>query len=275
MSSPYRPTRPSPLSSSPIRASTSPPPPLTPCDPNARRETQSSPICSPTPTPASLFGGGSASSSSNSKFALRPSRPNPVTQKREAAQESRRKLFLKNVRQRAEDQRWQRRGGEQELLKLEWFSLNAELRQAKNADLDGTIFESDIEDAARLREEATRKPRALSTISESESSGMGRRSDQQPNVDDMMVDMFEQDEQAELEALLASMPERQSARNWESPGSPHWLDEVDDVDDDDDDDYDAVFMDYLSQEGVQQQQQQQHGQNQSLDSAASGHMDLS
>lgn len=51
------------------------------------------------------------------KFANRgPARPNPLTaQKREAAQESRRKLFLKNVRQRAEDRRWERRGGEQEV----------------------------------------------------------------------------------------------------------------------------------------------------------------
>lgn len=118
-SSPYRPTISSPLSSSPIRAST--PPPLSPRDPNARREVQSSPI--PAPTASScLFGscrsgGDSGSGGFSSKFAARPTRPVPVVagQKREAAQESRRKLFLKNVRQRAEDGRWERRGGEQEV----------------------------------------------------------------------------------------------------------------------------------------------------------------
>lgn len=99
-SSPYRPVKSSPLSSSPIRPSTSPP--LSPRDPNIRREIQSSPV--PAPLPAF-----------QSKFAARPSRPNPVAQKREAAQESRRKLFLKNVRQRAEDRRWEKRGGEQEV----------------------------------------------------------------------------------------------------------------------------------------------------------------
>lgn len=41
-----------------------------------------------------------------------------MVQKREAAQASRRRLFLKNVRQRAEDKRWENRGGEQEVSKL-------------------------------------------------------------------------------------------------------------------------------------------------------------
>lgn len=112
-SSPYRPSIPSPLSSSPIRAST--PPPLSARDSNARREVQSSPV-SPS---SSIFGSCSSSSggANGSKFAARPTRPVPVVagQKREAAQESRRKLFLKNVRQRAEDSRWERRGGEQEV----------------------------------------------------------------------------------------------------------------------------------------------------------------
>lgn len=103
----YRPAVSSPLSSSPIRATT--PPALTPRDANARREVQSSPICAP----AAKFTG---------RFAARPARPNPVTQKREVAQEGRRKLFLKNVRQRAEDKRWEMRGGEQEVSSLFFFS---------------------------------------------------------------------------------------------------------------------------------------------------------
>lgn len=121
-SSPYRPTFSSPLSSSPIRASTmtppgTPPSPVSPCSSspifgasgtshynhNNNDDAPSSPVNGTKP---SIF-----------KFANRgPARPNPLTaQKREAAQESRRKLFLKNVRQRAEDRRWERRGGEQEV----------------------------------------------------------------------------------------------------------------------------------------------------------------
>ncbi|PSR83521.1 hypothetical protein BD289DRAFT_351490, partial [Coniella lustricola] len=231
----YQPTKSSPLSSSPVRAPTSPP--LTPGDANVRRATQSSPI------PASSS--SSSTPSFTSKFALRPNRPSPVTQKREAAQESRRKLFLKNVRQRAEDKRWDMRGGEQELLKLEWFSLNADLRQAKNSDLEGTILDSDIEDAAGSREEALRGYHPFSTTSTREDNHF--HSADQLDVDDMMVDMFEHDQEQELEALILSLPDEQLMSNHRKPsGTPQWLD-----DDDDDDDYDALFMDYLSQQQTQ------------------------
>ncbi|ROV99576.1 hypothetical protein VPNG_07723 [Cytospora leucostoma] len=229
-STPYRPAIPSPLSSSPIRATTPTPPPLSPCDANARREIQSSPI------PASA-------AKPTSKFASRPTRPNPVNQKREAAQEGRRKIFLKNVRQRAEDRRWEMRGGEQELLKLEWFSLNKDLRQAKNADLDGAVFESDIEEAARLREEAmSRSTAAIQGAPEPE-----------PGADEMMLDALEQQQLAEfeeLEAMAASIPDgladgqpRWQPQSQKPPDSPYWSD---------DEDYDELFMDYLSQQQPQQ-----------------------
>lgn len=86
----FKPAVPSPLSSSPIRPTS----PLSPISDNtaARRQTQSSPI------PAPKF-----------KYASRPARPNPVVRKREDAQESRRKMFLQNVRQRADDKTYQRR----------------------------------------------------------------------------------------------------------------------------------------------------------------------
>lgn len=94
---------PSPLSSSPIRAS-SPPQPLSPRDHNERRgdrrQIQSSPIKP------------SSSSASASRFASRPSRPNPVVRGREGFQEARRNLFLKKVQQRSDDRRWERRGVE-------------------------------------------------------------------------------------------------------------------------------------------------------------------
>lgn len=96
----HRPAVSSPLSSSPIRPSS---PPLSPRGPNTlpRRETQSSPL-------------QPKEGSSRFRYAARPARPNPIVQRREDAQDSRRKLFLKNVRQRAEDCRWERRGGDQE-----------------------------------------------------------------------------------------------------------------------------------------------------------------
>lgn len=242
----YRPAVSSPLSSSPIRATT--PPPLAPRDANARRATQSSPISASAGAAKHTF----------SKFASRPARPNPVSQKREVAQEGRRKLFLRNVRQRAEDRRWEMRGGEQELLKLEWFSLNKDLQQAKNADLDGIVFEWDIEEAARLREEAMSRPPAARRPEAPEPI---------PGADEMMVDALEQEQLAELEQLEAledsapgvhidERPRWQQQRSQKPPDSPHWSD---------DDDYDQLFMDYLSQE--------QHSQSQAH--ASSGEMDLS
>ncbi|KAJ4423583.1 hypothetical protein N0V82_001749 [Gnomoniopsis sp. IMI 355080] len=243
-SSPYRPAKSSPLSSSPIRPSSNSPPssPLAPRDPNIRRESQSSPI--PTPLPAF-----------QSKFAARPSRPNPVTQKREAAQESRRKLFLKNVRQRAEDRRWEMRGGEQELLKLEWFSLNKDLQQAKNADLNGLVLDSDIEDAARLREDVMSKARALG--GSHEASAPQEQGDVNMDLDELLVGMFEQEQQAELEAMAREMSGQASSSNW-PPDTPQWCD---------DEDYDAIFMDYLNQE--------QEGLGHSQGEAREREMDLS
>lgn len=137
-SSPYRPSISSPLSSSPIRASSSSTmttPPLSPRDPNAGwgrttsfRDCQSSPIRESKQQTSTIFGSGGYgfggegdggnSSCHGSKFSSRPTRPVPLNLKRDAAQESRRKLFLKNVRQRAEDRRWEMRGGEQEVYSI-------------------------------------------------------------------------------------------------------------------------------------------------------------
>lgn len=86
----HRPAVPSPLSSSPVRASS----PLSPIDSNAlsQRQTQSSPIQPP-----------------KFKYAARPTRPNPVMQRREEAQDKRRRGFLQSVRQKSDDKAWRRR----------------------------------------------------------------------------------------------------------------------------------------------------------------------
>lgn len=90
-----RPAVSSPLSSSPVRAS-SPLSTTTAADEPAQgsypRQIQSSPI-----RPV------------NFKYQARPARPNPVIKRREEAQEQRRRTFLQSVRQKAEDKSWQRR----------------------------------------------------------------------------------------------------------------------------------------------------------------------
>ncbi|KAL6700656.1 hypothetical protein J3F84DRAFT_358893 [Trichoderma pleuroticola] len=125
-----RPAVSSPLSSSPVRASS----PLSvdeqpPCNP---RQVQSSPI-----RPI------------NFKYQARPARPNPVIRRREEAQEQRRRNFLQNVRQKAEDKSWQRRDIEGQFLKTNWLANVGRL------SYDAPSFsEADIEDAMAFSQEA-------------------------------------------------------------------------------------------------------------------------
>ncbi|KAM0344620.1 hypothetical protein ACHAPU_007394 [Fusarium lateritium] len=119
----HRPAVSSPLSSSPVRASS----PLSPIDRNAfaQRQVQSSPIKPP-----------------KFKFASRPTRPNPVNRKREEVQEGRRKLFLQNVRQSREDKAWQRRDIEGQFLKTHYLADRGQLSHDAP-----DITEADIEEA--------------------------------------------------------------------------------------------------------------------------------
>lgn len=121
----YRPAVSSPLSSSPIRAtSTSPTKPQFGGG-GSHSQIMSSPLSAREPNTCALPrvqsspipGLEEKEKKNNSifKFANRETRPNPVAKKREDKQETRRRLFLQNVRQRADDKKWERRGGENEV----------------------------------------------------------------------------------------------------------------------------------------------------------------
>ncbi|TRX93463.1 hypothetical protein FHL15_005738 [Xylaria flabelliformis] len=203
-SSPHRPAVPSPLSSSPLRPSQVSPP-LSPCDSNSRsrREIQSSPI--------------RGSTSRFSKYASRNVKPNPLRLSREKAQEGRRTLFLKNVRQRAEDRKWEQRGGDQETLKLEWNVLNRQRKQEKDMDLDGIVYDDELEDIPESAFEA------------------------QDKTDDMIVDAIAREEEAELDAMLSLLDNNSSPQTVKRPDTPSLSD---------DEDYDTLFMDILSQQST-------------------------
>ncbi|ROT41244.1 hypothetical protein SODALDRAFT_330968 [Sodiomyces alkalinus F11] len=213
----YRPSASSPLSSSPIRA-TSPLSPRSENDLNyITRQTQSSPISSS--GPASKY----------FRYATRQIKPNPRQQRREEAQESRRKLFLQNVRQRADDRTYQRRDVEGKLLKSSW---DREMRQrilTKRMEGDAFFSEADIDDAAEI----------LIQERQREDVGQVRQSD--ANADEMMVDEIALQEERELEALLMSYDERpagqQSQDVVQRPDPPSLSD---------DEDYDAIFMELAS-----------------------------
>ncbi|KAL2019702.1 hypothetical protein VTK56DRAFT_9239 [Thermocarpiscus australiensis] len=228
----HRPPVSSPLSSSPIRPP--PPSPFSPCDPNTlntfrpppQRETQSSPIRAPS-TSANSSGSGS-----KFRYATRNPRPNPVLKRREDAQEGRRRLFLQNVRQRADDKRWERRGGEDELLKLEWWRLNRERQLAREAEVAQYLaLDADVD-------EQERELQLQGLLARREPGGGS-------DVDALMADAIEQQEEAEVDALLSAleMAESEGQRGLPgSPGSSHFSN---------DEDYDGIFMDLISQQNGQ------------------------
>ncbi|KAL2129808.1 hypothetical protein VTI74DRAFT_7278 [Chaetomium olivicolor] len=233
----HRPAFSSPLSSSPIRASSASPPPaaqpehftsqpLSPCDPNSRiaflGATQSSPIFGSGP---SIFGSSSdcqhGNNNNNTKFrfASRAYRPNPVLRRREDAQEGRRRLFFQNVRRRQEEKRWEMRGGEDELLKLEFWRLSRERQQAWEAEAEQYLGGMDA-DLVALEEEELRMQAQWGVA----------------DMDAMMADAIAQQEAAEVDALISGLDAVPGA------GSPHFSD---------DDDYDGIFMELVQQEGGQ------------------------
>lgn len=99
------------------------------------------------------------------------------------------------------------------------------------------------------------KARALGGSSEASASRSQGTAD--IDMDEMLVDMFEQEQQAELEAMEAEMSSHTLGDR--PPGTPQWSD---------DEDYDAIFMDYLNQE-----QHEEFASSQ--DVAREGDMDLS
>ncbi|KAK4138874.1 hypothetical protein BT67DRAFT_438180 [Trichocladium antarcticum] len=270
-SSRHRPNISSPLSSSPIRATNPSPPPCAHSTPfpslqrhhSRQRDTQSSPITrqpsifSPSHSPShshshnhSHSGGNNSisnsansansTSSSKSRFATRNTRPNPVLRRREDLQESRRRLFLQNVRLRGEEKRWEMRGGEDELLKLEWWRLNRERQQANEAEAALYLaMERDLEaEEEELRRAAWEQQQQRPSSSSSSSWGGGE------DVDAMMADAIAREEEAEMDALVSGLEEDdwEAQRRRRLPGSPHFSD---------DDDYDGLFLHLISQQDGQ------------------------
>lgn len=116
------------------------------------------------------------------------------------------------------------------MLRLEWSRLNSELRQQKEAELAVFGTDADIEEAVQLHELSGGRERQ-------------RQNGPQPagDIDDMMVDALAREEEAEIEALLSSIPpstDRDGDRDMDEGRPENCSDE---------EDYDALFME-LSQE---------------------------
>jgi hypothetical protein len=105
-----------------------------------------------------------------------------------------------------------------QVLKLEWSTFERMRRQQKNADIDGLVFEDELDDITETVEE------------------------QMPpeDFDEMMVDSHAQREEAELDAMFSTYEAQSSSQQPPVRSDSPSLS--------DDDDYDSLFMDLLSQQ---------------------------
>jgi len=82
-------------------------------------------------------------------FSKRIAKPNPLLTNKstEAKAETRRKLFLKKVKEGAEEKRWQARGGDEEVMRVLWASEEKERRMRERilAESSGGGIEEDAD----------------------------------------------------------------------------------------------------------------------------------
>lgn len=92
--------------------------------------------------------------------------------------------------------------------------------------------DADIDEAVQLQEQ----------------SGYRHAPEPKDDIDDMMVDVIAREEEAEIEALLSSMPTDQDGDREMDEGRPE------SVYFSDEDDYDALFMEFVSSQEAQDQE---------------------
>ncbi|KAG0652119.1 hypothetical protein D0Z07_0986 [Hyphodiscus hymeniophilus] len=241
----YSPAVSSPLSSSPFRRS------LSPRDPNVSTSPRAfftKPTMPPTPTPSKksrASPNASSTSSTSSRetvFSQRLTKANPLIHARSSStgtdgRETRRKLFLKKVREDSEEKRWKARGGDDEMMRSIWISeqrrreekqrreaigLDAPLEEEYSLSLDEIMA-----DEVALREEAELEALAAMSM-EQPPQGFQSIHQHLPSED-------------EMDLLLLSTHENISAhaRNQPLPETPYGSD---------DEEYDHIFMDVIQEE---------------------------
>ncbi|THV53284.1 hypothetical protein BGAL_0055g00430 [Botrytis galanthina] len=191
----YTPHVPSPLSSSPLRSS----PPVSPLEPrNANLPTgiqqagdcQISFMMSPesgaskTSNPdKNHFNSNKLSPNRDGAFSKRITKTNPLLHGQGDGRETRRKLFLRRVREDSEDKRWKARGGDDEMMRTIWIAEQRRRAERQARDAQGWAVDVDEQDMQL-------------------DYGAGNLS-----LDEVMAEEVARNEEEELEALLSSMTE--------------------------------------------------------------------
>ncbi|KAG4429932.1 hypothetical protein IFR05_014593 [Cadophora sp. M221] len=267
----YTPHKPSPLSSSPLRNNT---PPLSPRDTNVQpraQEQQDAIMSSPSKLPTSpsqfnspIFTSTNTTPDSASKNALispppskresayskRTTKPNPLMSGRgsgDEGRETRRKLFLKRVREGGEEKKWASRGGDEEIMRCLWVA--EERRRVERQRREAMGIEGPMEE---------------------------EEEDQMMNMDEVMAEEVPLSEEQELEAMLSSMSPEETHFNYGSTSlnqagmlfggmdTSNQISQAVPVDQQsiygsDDDEYDQLFMDFIQEESRMSSQQQAPG----------------
>ncbi|KAK0116796.1 hypothetical protein ONS96_012646 [Cadophora gregata f. sp. sojae] len=183
-----------------------------------------------------------------STYSKRTTKPNPLMSGRgsgDEGRETRRKLFLKRVREGSEDKKWAARGGDEEILRCLWVA--EERRRVERQRREAMGIEVPMEEEGDVEEE-----RLMS-------------------LDEVMAEEVAMSEEQELEAMLGSMGPEESAFNYGSTNSNPLGVLFEDMDTvnrtsapadqqsiygSDDDEYDQLFMDVIEQESRTSSQQQ-------------------
>lgn len=82
-------------------------------------------------------------------FSKRASKPNPLFHGRrdgEDGRETRRKLFLKRVRDGAEEKKWKERGGDEEIMRVLWIGEERERKRREELAMQAGIVEETVPD---------------------------------------------------------------------------------------------------------------------------------
>jgi hypothetical protein len=203
-------------------------------------------MTSPTPTAKLEMGHGYGSSRKalpspppsrrkENSSAKRATKPNPLLRKDSDARETRRKLFLKNVRDSREDKKWQDRKGGDEMMRVLW--IGEERERARRLEGGMKSGEDAIDDELDFPFE-----KAVTA-----------------DTEQLMAEEVAMIEAAELESRLQAMaPERQEPIQWRNGLEQTSAMDMDTPYGSDDDEYDDIFMDVAKEEERMSSQQYQH-----------------
>ncbi|EDN94771.1 predicted protein [Sclerotinia sclerotiorum 1980 UF-70] len=121
-------------------------------------------------------------------FSKRITKTNPLLHGQGDGRETRRKLFLRRVREDSEDKRWKARGGDDEIMRTIWIAEQRRRAERQARDAQGWAVDVDVD--------AQDEQDMLMDY------GAGKLT-----LDEAMAEEVARNEEEELEALLASMTE--------------------------------------------------------------------